>query len=426
MALLAAAQISRRSLIASLLLLSMSFLATLFLFLTGSTAQPATFPLFTKASFITISSTTAVEQTTVKLTTFGACTITANDTTCAQLQLASAVNFNTFSISPSVLAQQSKTPLGTALDPAQVTTLLPFTVNPVTFISLATTLSLHIIATTTLIATICTLPRLRPDSLGMPLFFARTSTFLISLATLESGIGFVLTLVTSSALANLISLTLSANNVTAALSMIGPVVWGGALLLNAAAAWASLRGSTALSLIRRIVVESDVADFEGEYAKVLDTKTPVDYYPPQGFSSTLRHMRSTDGRSGKERSGNEGRIGNGTMMEALPMKAGPRLETKPYDPTFPYIPQPIAAARSAVGPTESLPFPPVHQRNLMNAPSALPIPPTPEAPPILIIPQIQNIRMVPSARSTPEPQVYSTPPGTPIDLRYSDFAKPPA
>ncbi|KAJ3249708.1 MOB kinase activator 1B [Chytriomyces hyalinus] len=415
---MSAARISKRSILASTLLLLPSFLAATLVFLTGSTTDPPQLAFLAKISFLTITITTppttdspAATIDIIKLTTWGACFISnTEDPTCNRLNTLSLFPPPPeFSIAPTMttaappanqpnLLQKFNTTPQSASEIAQ---LLPFTVNPITFGSLATGILLHIFTTPFLLATLFLTSRRRSNSsnIGTCILLSRTCTLLTTLSTLVLMTGLLLTLVTSGALGRVVVQTVStqdrgvASVVEAGVSMLGPVIWGVAVLLNAGAAWAALRGSTVLILGRRLSLED-------------------------GSRSTSRRRSGLDmDKRGGEGNGGGRRL-KGTRKQSREERndeivaAGPFLMSPTAERNVQYFIQPMMMV-----PSSPLPAPP---------PTPPPAPPVPAPPPR--VRQLQMTGEIASVGSdiwtdalSEQPQpVSSSPP-----LRYSEFSKPP-
>ncbi|KAI8833148.1 hypothetical protein BJ741DRAFT_612985 [Chytriomyces cf. hyalinus JEL632] len=417
---MSAARISKRSILASTLLLLPSFLAATLVFLTGSTTDPPQLAFLAKISFLTITitappttDTPATTIDTIKLTTWGACFISnTEDPTCNRLNTLSIFPPPPeFSISPTMtsaapvnqpnLLQKFNTTPQSAFEIAQ---LLPFTVNPITFGSLATGILLHIFTTPFLLATLFLTSRRRSNSnnIGACILLSRTCTLLTTLSTLVLMTGLLLTLVTSGALGRVVVQTVSTQDrgvssaVEAGVSMLGPVIWGVAVLLNAGAAWAALRGSTVLILGRRLSLE-DGKRSSRRRRSGLD----MDKRGGEGNGGG-RRLKGPRNQPREERNDDVG-------------AAGPFLISPTAERNVQYFSQPMMMV-----PSSPLPAPP---------PTPPPAPPVPAPPP-----RVRQLQMTGdmasvgsdiwtdalSEQSRPNPPVSSSPP-----LRYSEFSKPP-
>ncbi|KAJ3235746.1 hypothetical protein HDU78_005036 [Chytriomyces hyalinus] len=271
---------SQRAYVTTLILSLLAFLLALATFLGGATSSQPILAQIAFVSFATTSSTFDPPSgfNRVKLTTWGACYLTPPSlpnamSVCKPFE--HGLFYKTFSLMPtSLVGESSKIVNGKSLDPADVVPFLPFTVNPIAFLTLTLALPLTLLtalssgAVLYLLRTSATSAasespyrRTRFQSASSLSSLSRTTLVLSSLSTFALAVSLGTNLMSASALNTLITRDLTRLNITTTVSLYGPGFLGSAVVLALCALWVGVRG---MFLVRKEAQERDLAEIEEE------------------------------------------------------------------------------------------------------------------------------------------------------------------
>ncbi|KAI8612551.1 hypothetical protein BC830DRAFT_1170984 [Chytriomyces sp. MP71] len=234
-----------RALGTALALETVSLLLGLSTFVGGASSNPPFLAQIAFISFATTASTTASPPKSginrVKLTTWGACYLTLDGVpTCKPLQSGLFASGFKFSANLALNGDPKALVTNGNLDPVDAASLLPFTVNPIAFLSLAAGLLLSFAA---LFATAASLHVTIRNSSQMHALtsLTRLASILSIAATLLLGTSITTSLFFSSAVNSLITREFSQFNISTTVSLYAPAFLGFSSLLSICASWLTTR-----------------------------------------------------------------------------------------------------------------------------------------------------------------------------------------